>query len=242
MEILVVEWKKRPIVVFKTIVALLDKAKCSQKFLDNNLSDSTYVYVKCDIFGQPELKGKKQLYSLFNPVDCPMKSFKRTDEFVKTIQPPKSDKVTQSAALETVSGNQIIADFMGYVYDGSNVTNDRQNKQHHRRLVVKPDGTPITHGTLKHTIWAIWAPHVDWNDLMEVAEKIEKIGETESRYGTLVNITTTNVTIYHSFDKSIEKVSVTIDLKKAENKKLSKIEAVWKAVVLFLTEYAAYNK
>jgi len=66
--------------------------------------------------------------------------------------------------------------------------------------------------------------HSDWNWLMEAVEFIEKIGETDKHYGTLVDITTTYIKIG----------KITIDLKLTL---ISKIEAVFIAVSDFAKLY-----
>ena len=66
--------------------------------------------------------------------------------------------------------------------------------------------------------------HTSWDWIMEVIDKIEKIGETPKFYGTLVKITTTFVTI--------DEIAVDRKLKCYEH--LTKIEAVYTAVILFL--------
>ncbi len=43
----------------------LDKTKCSTKFLENNIDDETFVYVKCDKDGNLEYRGKKEEYRIY---------------------------------------------------------------------------------------------------------------------------------------------------------------------------------
>ncbi len=76
----------------------------------------------------------------------------------------------------------------------------------------------------------------DW--LMPVVEKIEKLGETKDTYGKLVDITTT----YIKISKGCANGDFTIDLKLPANSKLSKLEALYKAVVLFIKWYNENNK
>jgi hypothetical protein len=80
MQVLTVIRKKHPITVLKTIVGLLDKSKCSKKFLDLNLTEAKYIYVKCDENGNIEYRGKKQEYRLYSPKDHQMVSFKNIPE------------------------------------------------------------------------------------------------------------------------------------------------------------------
>jgi hypothetical protein len=45
----------------------LDLSKCSNKFLEHNLPTDTTVYVKCDVDGVLELRGKKGEYIILVP-------------------------------------------------------------------------------------------------------------------------------------------------------------------------------
>jgi hypothetical protein len=64
--------------------------------------------------------------------------------------------------------------------------------------------------------------HYNWNWLMEVFTKIEKIGETDKKYGTLCDITTNYIKVGH----------IVLDHKLQDYS--TKIEGVFKAVVEFI--------
>lgn len=66
--------------------------------------------------------------------------------------------------------------------------------------------------------------HSDWNCIMAVVEAIEKLGETSTMYGTLVDITTTYIAIGE----------IAIDLKLVP---MTKKEAVVEAINQFLIYY-----
>lgn len=59
--------KKRVINVVEVRVGDLDKNKCSEKFLSHNLDDNTMVYVKCNAFGEFDLRGNKKEYRIIVP-------------------------------------------------------------------------------------------------------------------------------------------------------------------------------
>lgn len=59
--------------------------------------------------------------------------------------------------------------------------------------------------------------HSDWNWIMQVVEAIEKLGETSTRYGILIDITTTHIRIG----------KIVIDLKlNPMNKKEAAVQAI----------------
>lgn len=81
------------------------------------------------------------------------------------------------------------------------------------------------HDRIEGESWYVYPEfHSDWNWIMEMVEAIEKLGETDKTYGTLVDITTTYVKI----DK------VLIDLKLIP---ITKKEAVVDAINQFLIWY-----
>ena len=122
-------------------------------------------------------------------------------------------------ASELLEGNTDLAEFMGYVYKCDSIDFD----SHHRQLFNK-DGTPRRSGTAIESEWAMWNPHKDWNDIMEIVNKIEVIDETETQYGTLVDICTTHVKIG----------DVVVDAKHNANKGLPKEVLTWKAMVVYV--------
>jgi len=77
--------------------------------------------------------------------------------------------------------------------------------------------------------------HSSWNWLMSVIDKIQETFETEETYGVLIDICTTHVRI-SVVEKGFE---TTIDFK-LENS-ISKIEAVYKAVINFINWYNKNN-
>ena len=58
--------KNYPINVLKIKISNLDTHKCSTKFLANDLDLAEYVYVKCDIDGKFEYRGKKKQYRIYD--------------------------------------------------------------------------------------------------------------------------------------------------------------------------------
>ncbi len=66
--------------------------------------------------------------------------------------------------------------------------------------------------------------YCSWCDLMEVVEKIETIGETKKRYGTLVDITTTYVKVGDEL----------VDLKVI---KVDKLNALFICIITFIFKY-----
>lgn len=81
------------------------------------------------------------------------------------------------------------------------------------------------HERLEGESWYVYPEyHSEWNWLMEAVEFIEKLGETNKSYGTLVEITTT----YTKIGK------ITIDLKLIS---INKIEATFIAVSDFAKLY-----
>ena len=95
---------------------------------------------------------------------------------------------------------------------------------------AKNIGSKMFHGVMYHNV--VQAErfekelkfHSDWNWIMDVVDDIEKLGETDKTYGTLVDITTTYVKIG----------KVLIDLKLIP---ITKKEAVVEAINQFLIWY-----
>ncbi len=58
MKIFTINRKNFPAAVLKMKVGDLDKSKCSNMFLGNNLEDSEEVYVKCNSVGEIEYRNK----------------------------------------------------------------------------------------------------------------------------------------------------------------------------------------
>jgi len=54
--------KNYPYTVIRMLVSELNLEHCSKRFLDMNLSDDTEVYLKCDINGRIEYRGKRNEY------------------------------------------------------------------------------------------------------------------------------------------------------------------------------------
>lgn len=75
-----------------------------------------------------------------------------------------------------------------------------------------------------NTVWSYCQFDSDWNWIMAVIETIEKLGETSTMYGTLVDITTTYIRIGE----------IAIDLKLVP---MTKKEAVVEAINQFLIWY-----
>ena len=61
--------KNHPCFVIPKLVSDLDKSKCSHKFLENNLPNDTTVYVKCDVNGELDLRGKKEEYRIIPNIE-----------------------------------------------------------------------------------------------------------------------------------------------------------------------------
>ena len=64
-----ITWKKFGVFVIPKLVSDLDKSKCSHKFLENNLPNDTTVYVKCDVNGELDLRGKKEEYRIIPNIE-----------------------------------------------------------------------------------------------------------------------------------------------------------------------------
>jgi len=66
MEIISVIRKNYPILVMSIKYKDLDKTKCSAKFLSHrNFDDDTLVYVKCNINGNIDYRGKRGEYRIY---------------------------------------------------------------------------------------------------------------------------------------------------------------------------------
>lgn len=66
MEIITINRKQYPVTVLKMKVKDLDKIKLSNKFLSHNFNDEKEVYIKCDINGNIEYRGKNLEYRTYN--------------------------------------------------------------------------------------------------------------------------------------------------------------------------------
>lgn len=67
MSILKISRKGKPIFVKQITLGELDKSKCSDRFLQHNLPDETIINVKCDEYGNLDLRGKKEEYRIIVP-------------------------------------------------------------------------------------------------------------------------------------------------------------------------------
>lgn len=113
---------------------------------------------------------------------------------------------------ETIEYNKRCAELLGYTLRPNDCYNGDD------KLVAKL--SYVTSEELKF--------HSDWDWIMEVVETIEKLGETSTRYGTLVDITTTHIQIG----------KIVIDLKLNP---MIKKEAVVQAIDKFLIWYNKNN-
>jgi hypothetical protein len=113
-------------------------------------------------------------------------------------------------------GNVLIAEFMGAKYD-----KDTSFPIHPDDLWLPFHG--ICNWTKKHSKTLQY--HLSWDWLMPVVEKIEKIGETDTNYGTLCDITTNHISIG----------DITLDHKNKDYD--TKIEGTWKAVIIFIEKF-----
>ena len=66
--------KNHPQTVLCQPVAALEITKLPHRFMALQLPSTELVYVKCDQFGQPELRGKKQEYRLYAVATHPLLS------------------------------------------------------------------------------------------------------------------------------------------------------------------------
>lgn len=70
----------------------------------------------------------------------------------------------------TTENNKLIAEFMKLVY--------KYDGMYHNIQLFNEDGTPKRSGRLIKSEWILWNPHKDWNDLMQVVEKILNLKDT----------------------------------------------------------------
>lgn len=70
-KVFVVLKKHFPVTVIKTKVGKLNKKQCSTRFLELNLSDDTEIYLKSDIKGNIEYRGKNKEYRTYS-IDLPL--------------------------------------------------------------------------------------------------------------------------------------------------------------------------
>jgi hypothetical protein len=123
---------------------------------------------------------------------------------------------------EILQYNKMCAEFLGAIYSEHAEAWGFGN--------AKNIGSKMFHGVMYHNV--IEAQrfekelkfHSDWNTIIEVVEAIEKLGETSTMYGTLVDITTTHIRIG----------KIVIDLKLVP---MTKTKAVVQAINQFLIWY-----
>ena len=121
--------------------------------------------------------------------------------------------------------NKLIADFMGIDTFHHEVFGWYSNEEEHQSEEGK--STPLAYN---------WS----WDWLMPVVEKIESINETDTSYGNLVDITTTYVRITRKKENTIYgEPTIVIDRKTVA---VSKIDAVYKAVIEFIKWYNEQNR
>lgn len=125
-----------------------------------------------------------------------------------------------------ITGNKIIAKYLGYEYVPYNNTEGK--KAGWWKIGVKPSNNPIFTTLHIDKKWYLGRSnndlkfYDDWNALHDAIEVIEKDGETDKEYGNHVDVTTS----YCRVGK------ITIDLKIAYPH-LTKKQAAWLAVVRY---------
>jgi hypothetical protein len=124
-----------------------------------------------------------------------------------------------------ITGNKIIAKYLGYEYIPHNNTEDKKagwwkigTTREQQVIAGMAHDTIITLGR-SHNDLRFYS---DWNALMDAIEVIEKDGETDKEYGNHVDVTTS----YCRVGK------ISIDLK-IEYPHLNKHQAAWLAVVRY---------
>jgi hypothetical protein len=134
---------------------------------------------------------------------------------------------------EIIEGNELIVSFLGWTKYSYNQKYDLTHcrdydcynigefSKYSDIYIPESGNLPAAHYNLEF--------HSSWSWLMPVVEKIESIGETDKSYGVLCDITTTYIRIG----------PISIDLKIKKN--LSKIEAVYNAIVEFIKWYNTQN-
>jgi len=135
---------------------------------------------------------------------------------------------------DIIEGNKLIAKFIGGVTKDINSNNrgiawisahmddDEINFNEEDYPETPHDGSCWKFNELRY--------HSSWDWLMPVVEKIEEIGETSKRYGTLCTIDTNHIRIG----------KITLDHKVKDYS--TKIEGTWLAAVEFIKDYNLNNK
>ena len=115
--------------------------------------------------------------------------------------------------------NSLLSKFMDLVYNFDGM-------YHHVQL-FNPNGTPKRSGALIESEWKLWNPHTNWNDLMEVVEKIENLNEGIYQVDILQEGCRINERCVTKFDFTVFKVSL----------ETTKIQSVYNACVEFIKWY-----
>jgi hypothetical protein len=136
-----------------------------------------------------------------------------------------------------IEGNQALADFMGYVYKCTSPECD-----YHHRQIFNEDGTPRRSGTAIDSEWDIWAPHKDWRDLMEIINKISALTTKDHVEVDKASVTMRGCVIKayrYPFTPADHTSFITfyIEGNEIDGRKITKMEAVWRAAVDFAIWY-----